>query len=194
MNKKRPLRIWKKPAGILTKKLLTKRDARLAFTGPLTALSYNLTDKYLDEIFRRREYIFIEITKGQRLKLSKEEVQNFLKAILLLKNAVYLQAFNEPQPGITAPLIDVSFVERVLRVLKQEQKIIPEELLENALNSNLSFLENPKIEAVSRLAAYFCPALPGLPGSIMWSIAGRIRRIKAGSTLPGKITNIMDLT
>jgi hypothetical protein len=137
------------------KNLLAKRDARLAFTGPLTALTYNLTDKYLDEVFKRREYIYMEITRLQRLKLSKEEVQNFLKATLLLKNAVYLLTVSDTQPGYASFICDASFVDKTFDILKKQQKIIPEALLQSALYSNLSFLDNPRLEAISRLAAIF---------------------------------------
>jgi hypothetical protein len=137
------------------KELLNKPEARFALVGPLTALSYDVTDKYIDAIFRRREYIHLELTRAQRLKLSKENFQHYLKATLLLKNGVHLLISSEVQPGMASFVVQSSFVEKVYRVVKDQLKVMPEQLIQSALNSNLSFLENPLLDAPARLAAIF---------------------------------------
>jgi hypothetical protein len=137
------------------KKILNKYSARQAFNGPMTAVIFSLTDRYIDEAFRRREYIYFELVKVQRLKMSKEEIKNLVKASLLLKNTIHLMTVSETRQGMVSEVVQLSFVEKVFNALKQQLKILPPPLLKSGLNANISFLENPKMETTSRLASIF---------------------------------------
>lgn len=137
------------------KKMLLKPETRRGFTGAFIALEINITDRYIEEIFRRKEYIHIELTKVQRLKMSKEEIKNLVKMSLLLKSAINLLTVSSTSPvqELRTSFVQFQFVEKVFRTMQQQLKTIPDEALKSALNSNLSFLESPNMEATARIAA-----------------------------------------
>ncbi len=139
------------------KRLLMKNEARRAFSGPFNTLVSNLTDKYLEESFERKKYIYFELLKVQKLTMSKEEIKNFVKASLLLKIAIHLLTVgaNTEPGGIQSGVVQPQFVDKVLKILTNQLKHTSITLLKSALNSNLSFLDNKFIEATSRLAAIF---------------------------------------
>ncbi|MEX2444710.1 MAG: hypothetical protein WD492_13975 [Alkalispirochaeta sp.] len=138
----------------LMKKLLEKQEARRAFTGPFTALHFGLADQYVNEIFSRKSYIHFELTKVQRLRMGKEEVQNFLQISLLLKPSVFLiSAGGQSQQDRATGMVQNQFAEKVLGVLKKELRSVPEQVLQSAVHSSVSFNANRFIEATARLAA-----------------------------------------
>lgn len=137
------------------KQILKKNEARFAFVGPFIAVKMGMADKYVDEAFRRREYIYFELLKVQKLKMSKEEIKNLIKASLLLKIAIHLITVNVAGQGTASGVVQKPFAGKVMQVLKTQLKILPEPLLWSGLHSNISFLENPDMETTSRLASVF---------------------------------------
>jgi len=139
------------------KRLLNKTEARRGFTGPLTAVKLNIIDKYINQGFLRREYVYFELTKVQKLKMSKEEINNMIKASLLIKTAINMLSVNGSQnlQELRAKVVQSQFVEKVFVPLREQLKLIPDELLKSALNSNISFMDNSQMEATSRIAAIF---------------------------------------
>lgn len=137
------------------KNLLTIAEARQAFAGPYTAVSLKITDQYIDEAFNRREYIYFELVKVQKLKMSKEEIKNLVKVSLLLKNIIHVIPFNQNRSGNVSNVVHISFAQKALEQVKEKIKILPETLLKSGINSNISFLENPEMETTSRLASIF---------------------------------------
>jgi hypothetical protein len=151
------LPIDKAPLQILNfqKQILSKSEARKALDGPFMAIRTGLPNRYIDEAFRRREYIYFELVKVQRLKMSKEEIKNLLKASLLLKNAVHIMSIGVGGHEKASGVVQKQFADKVLQSLKSQLKLLPEALLKSGLNSNISFLENPNMETTSRMAAIF---------------------------------------
>jgi hypothetical protein len=137
------------------KSMLTKPEARQAFTGPYTAVSLKITDQYIDEAFNRREYIYFELVKVQKLKMSKEEIKNLVKVSIILKNMIHIIPFNQNRSQNVSNVVHLSFAQKALEQLREKLKILPEPLLKSGINSNISFLENPEMETTSRLASVF---------------------------------------
>lgn len=137
--------------------LLRQPEARRSFTGPYTALFYRAADRYLDKIFERKSYIHFEISKVQRLRMSKDEIKGLLSMTLLLKAAVYAAGadtvlnYTDRLSGV----IQGAFADKSERLLKTKLPSLPEQVLESAVHANLSFSENRYIEATSRVAAIF---------------------------------------
>lgn len=138
-------------------RLLQKGAARTVLSGPFTALSANLTDRYIDESFELRQYIHFELTKVQKLKMSKEEIKNMVKASMLLKTAIYLLTVEDTAGSRekSAGMVGVRFIDKAYSILKAQLKLLPDALLKSALNSNVSFQENKNIEATGRIASIF---------------------------------------
>ncbi len=139
------------------KRLFIKPEARRSFVGPFNSLYTNLTDRYIEESFERKEYIYFELTKVQKLTMSKEEIKNFTKASLLLRVSIHLLTVGDgtEMEGIQSGVVHPQFVEKALSILRNQLKHISPVLLKSALNSNLSFIENKSIEATARVAAIF---------------------------------------
>ncbi|RKX79262.1 MAG: hypothetical protein DRP87_03760 [Spirochaetes bacterium] len=137
--------------------LLEKPELRRAYTGPLTALWVDFTEKYIDQVFVRREYIHFELTKVQRLKMSREEIKNMIDASILLRPAVFILSAIESAGAVesVSGLVQPHFVDKVFKVLKKKLPFLPDELLRSSLNSNVSFIENRFLEATARLTAIF---------------------------------------
>ncbi len=135
--------------------LLANPHVRREFSGSYNSLVYRVTDKYIDQVFNRKEYVHFEITKVQRLRMGKEEVKNLVRLSLLLKPTVYLfvvpgqHGQQEIQKSFTQP----KFAERVQLSLQDKLRSLPPEIVSSSVNSNLSFLENNKMEATSRISA-----------------------------------------
>jgi hypothetical protein len=135
------------------KQILQKDDVRTASIGPLIVFRYEFLERYLEEIFRRRNYIYFELTKVQKLKMSKEQVKSFIESSLLLRSAIHLvdNGGSTGSPNSATP----EFVERMLPMLKKQLGSLPESLLRSGLNSNISFLEDSSTETTARLVAIF---------------------------------------
>lgn len=137
--------------------LLSRMDARRTFTGAYAALAYGMVDRYVEAIWNRRSYVHFELTKVQRLKLSKDDVKSMIEATLLLKPAVHLASGGGAQTSAeqTSGLVQPQYAEKVFSVAKQQLPLLPDQVVRSAVNSNVSHLDNRFIEATARLAAVF---------------------------------------
>lgn len=133
---------------------LQKPGARPSFIGAINALMHNLSDKYLEMIYIRRKYIHFELTKVQRLKMSKEEVKDLVKVSLLLRPSIHMLSISGMEPQESAgTVVQNQFAEKVFHSAKGQLKLLPEPALKSALNSNLSFNDNKFIEATGRITS-----------------------------------------
>lgn len=133
--------------------ILESNLARRGFTGPYSALAFNFPDAYIDEVYRSRSYVHFELTKVQRLRMSKEEVKSYINTTLLLKVAVYAVGAVERTRERSASSVPKQFVEKVYPAIAEPLSLLPEQVLRSALDANVSFAENRFIEATSRIAA-----------------------------------------
>ncbi|MBU8913116.1 MAG: hypothetical protein KOO61_03770 [Spirochaetales bacterium] len=141
----------------LVKTLLAKPEARREFTGAHTALVFKFVDRYLDAVWTRKSYIHFEITKVQRLRMSKEQVKAMIETTLLLKPVVYLVATGgvAGQAEQTSGIVETKFGEKVFLATKKHLNLVPDPVLKSAVSANISFIENRFIEATARIAAIF---------------------------------------
>lgn len=137
--------------------LLKKPDARRSFTGSYAALQFRVLDKYVDKIWARKSYVHFELTKVQRLRMSKEDVQSMIEATLLLKPIVCLVSTgNSPgQVEQGAGIVQTQFAEKVVAAGRKHLSLLPEQVIKSGISASISFIENRFIEATARLAAIF---------------------------------------
>jgi len=135
--------------------ILSKQEARFEFIGSYNALAYRFVDKYLEEVFKRKQYIHFELTKVQRLKLGKDAIKDMIRLSVLLKPAVFLLVESQGTAKLESGrgLVQGPFAEKALEVMKKKFTILPDEVLASAVHSNVSFQENPDLEATSRMAS-----------------------------------------
>lgn len=135
--------------------LLNKHEIRRDMIGPYNAIHYKISDRYVDQIFARRQYIHFELTKVQRLKMSKEEIKHFVGASLLLKPAIHVLKVDDGSVlrNGSGGSVQKPFIEKVSTILFEKLKVLPEQVIRSALFANGSFLENGSMDATSRLAS-----------------------------------------
>ncbi len=141
-----PDAVAKQMSGFL-KLLSSKPNCCRVLGGPLLGLGTGLVDRYMEKVFERQKYINFELRKVQRLKISGNEVADLVKATMLVRPVVRYFS-NE-----TALLIAPVFAEKVVSETSKLLYLMPEDVIKAAVNSSLSFQENPQLESTARLAA-----------------------------------------
>ncbi len=131
--------------------LADKGDGRTALTGPFNALVYTLSDKYIDRIFDTRNYVRFELEKVQRLRMGKEELKQLIRVALLLRPSIYLITAQTPIRNMRAGTIASQFGEKASQTLQEKLPIIPPVVIRSGVQSNISFVENPKLPATARM-------------------------------------------
>lgn len=134
---------------------LGKPEFRRNFAGCYTALHYDFPARYVNEAFRMRRHIHFELTKVQRLKMSKEEIKSFVEVTILLQAAGYAMG-NAGEGDILDPrsgLISSGYAKNLMELMKGELTLLPPQVISSAVNTNVSFLENPQLETTSRIGA-----------------------------------------
>ncbi|MBI9103622.1 MAG: hypothetical protein JEY99_14505 [Spirochaetales bacterium] len=137
------------------KDILKNDSARREFSGVYTGLTYRIPDKYVDQCFERKSYVHFEISKVQKLKMGSDEVKNMIKTSLLLKPAVF-QFVVAPRGGggdFFNSFKQPNFTERVFQTIQKKVVGFPDPVISSAVNSNLSFLDNNRLEATARISS-----------------------------------------
>ena len=136
---------------VLTRKPEIRRD----LSGAFSAIKYRFVDRYVDQTFDRNEYVHFELTKVQRLKMSKEEIKHFISSSLLLKSAIHLLSATDGPllRDKSTGTVQIQFIEKVVSVIKDKLTVLPEQVIRSGLYANGSFLENRSMDATSRIAA-----------------------------------------
>jgi hypothetical protein len=128
---------------------LVRRD----YTGVYGAIKYKVAEKYIEEVFRRSSsYVHFELTKVQRLKMSKEEIKHLVRVSLVLKPAIHVYTVQTGSSQATG-VMTTQFAEKVFDDIKKKLPTIPDQVLKSAVNSNVSFQENRHIETTARISA-----------------------------------------
>jgi hypothetical protein len=131
--------------------------ARRALAGSLAAVLSDVTDKYISQIWERRKYAYVEVTRVQRLGLKADECADLLRLTLLIRPAAYLHVVSDsrlaPDAGF-APVQEQA-LQRALHGLSAQLAATLPELVRMALRSALPFPGTQSLEAVSRLTAIF---------------------------------------
>ncbi len=140
----------------LLQSLLERPDGRRALTGPYAAVYFGLARRYLEHIYNRRSYIHFELTKVQRLRMGKDQVQGLVDVSMLLKPAIYLFSTPGESVGVQGSgLIQPQFADTAKAGLKKRAPNVPEQAISSAVHANMSFLDHSFVEATSRVAAIF---------------------------------------
>ena len=136
------------------KKIIQVPDGRLDFSGSYNAISHRIVDKYIEKIFSVHSYIHFELTKVQRLKMSKDEIKDFINTSLLLRPAIYVFSISMNKNS-SSGIITKVFAEKVEESLGIEIPSLPEVLVKSSIRSNLSFVDHKYLQATSRMVSIF---------------------------------------
>ena len=134
------------------KRIILVPDGRKDFSGSYNAISHKIVDKYIDSIFNTHSYIHFELTKVQRLKMSKNEMKDMINTSLLLRSSIYVFSASMNKDS-SSGIITKSFAEKVEESLSKEIPLLPDALVKSSVRSNLSFGDNKYLQATSRLTS-----------------------------------------
>lgn len=134
--------------------MLVRPDGRRALTGPYAAVYFGVARRYLEQIYARRSYVHFELTKVQRLRMGKDQVQGLVDVSLILKPAICL--LSTPEQNVqSGGLIQPSFAENATKMFRKRSANVPEQAISSAVQANMSFVDHGFIEATARLATIF---------------------------------------
>ena len=121
--------------------------ARFNMNGVYNIFLYQVLEKYMTEIFRRRDFLYQKLFTEQKTAVNRDEFIVLLKVLLLVKNAVFMDFAVDPNnPGMKIELRDVSHDRKKLLLYTDSLKkfIIPflpgfpEPVIDLAVKSNLT--------------------------------------------------------
>ena len=147
----------KEELAALCRRIANHPLGRRALSGSLSAVLSDLTDKYIPQIWERRKYIHVEVTRVQRLNLKADECSDLLRLALLVRPAAYLHVTPGGQLGPEAGFAAVQeqALQRVLPALCAMVPAVPAELVRMGLRGALPFPGTEGLEAIPRLAGIF---------------------------------------
>jgi hypothetical protein len=129
--------------------------ARSALAGSLAAALSDIIEKYIPQAWERKKYLYVEITRVQRLALSPADLSDLTRFVVLVRPAAYLSI----TPGETvdkdagyAPLQE-QYLSKILPGIASQARSLPGALLNLGLRSTLAFPGAGSVEAVCRLGA-----------------------------------------
>jgi hypothetical protein len=129
--------------------------ARNALSGSLVIVRSGIIDKYIPPAWERKKYIYVEVSRVQRLALSPVDLADLLRFVVLVRPAAYLFV----TPGETvekdagyAPRQE-QHLQKILPGMTAQVPSVPGALLNLGLRSSLAFPGAGNVEATSRLGA-----------------------------------------
>ncbi|MGA2976383.1 MAG: hypothetical protein ABSF77_13820 [Spirochaetia bacterium] len=146
---------------ILLQRVSRHPIARGALAGSFPAAQSDLADRYIPQAYERKKFIYVEITRVQRLGLSPAELVDLVRLTLLLRPAAYL--FITPGETIEkdagfAPLQE-PYLQKILPSISSQLPSFPGPIVSMGLRGTLAFPDTTNVEAISRIA--FILALRG---------------------------------
>jgi hypothetical protein len=133
-------------------RLLENERGRAALSPPLAAVLRDFPGRYLPVCYAHRKYVHFELAKVERLRLEPGETASLVRAALLLRAGIFLDA--QEQPGGLGP----RYAAEAQALLRARLKSLPQAVLRSAAMSHLPCRGNPLLPASARLTALFAAA------------------------------------
>ena len=135
------------------------RDSRFNMNSVINIFYYEILEKYIGEIFKRREFVHNELVRVQKTNLESAEYIIFLKIMLLIKNVVFMKLqLNPSNPEAKLNINDIgknrknlqSYTDSVVKFLIPLLPGFPEKLIRLAVKSNYTADMTEQDEASSK--------------------------------------------
>lgn len=108
--------------------ILTHKDARINFNSIINIFKYDVFERYLNEIFARREFAYNELAKVQKVNLKNvQDHIDYLKILLILKNAAYIKI--PFTAGATKKNLNLTDLKKVPNLTPKFFELVEEEIL-----------------------------------------------------------------
>jgi len=136
------------------------RDSRFNMNSTINVFNYSIPEKYIAEIFKRRDFLHNELVRVQKTNIGANEYVDFLKIMFLVKNIVFLRLqLNPSNPEAKLCMNDIgknkknlqSYTESLVNYLTPLLPGFPDRLIRLAVKSNFSAEMQEQDEASSKL-------------------------------------------
>jgi len=129
--------------------------ARIALAGSLAAALSDIIDKYIPQAWERKKYLYVEISRVQRLSLAPAEISDLARFVVLVRPAAYLSitAGQTMDKDTGYSPLQEQYLAKILPGIASQAPSLPGVLLNMGLRSTLAFPGTSTVEAVSRLGA-----------------------------------------
>jgi hypothetical protein len=130
--------------------------ARSALSGSLAVCRADIIAKYISQAFERKKYLYVELTRVQRLPIPPQQIADLLVFVVLVRPATYLAmapgAVVERDAGYLP--VQEQYLAKILPGLAAQLPSIPSAVLSLGLRSTLAHEPGGRpLEATSRLGA-----------------------------------------
>lgn len=141
-------------------KIFKNKDVRYQLNCAHNVFKYSIVEKYFTEIFRRRDSVYNEIVRVQKINLECDEYITLVKLIFILKSAAFLKIpYSSSGVSNKVNIIDsmkmpgkpIKFINTMTSHLKTLLPNIPERIIKIALSSNLKASLTDMEDALARL-------------------------------------------
>ena len=145
-------------ADALFRKVAAHPVSRAALAGSLAAARSDLIDKYIPLAWENKKYLYVEVSRVQRLSLPTPEITSLLRLLVMLRPAAYLftAPSDTPEKDTGYTPLQEQYVQKILPGVAALLTTFPAPLVQQGLRAALPFPATPSLEAASRLAAVFC--------------------------------------
>jgi len=130
--------------------------ARNALSGSLAAAHSDIIEKYIPQAFGRKKYVYVEISRMQRLSLPPDQLTDLVRFSVLVRPAAYLfvtvSQAQDRDAGYAS--MQEQYLSKILPGIGSSVPSVPQPLLALGLRCTLALQEGgPNVEATSRMGA-----------------------------------------
>lgn len=145
--------------------IFMNRDVRFHMSAVVNIFKYDVIDRYIKEIFERRDSLYNELVRVQRTMLEVDEYIVLMKVLLLVKNAVQVKMpLSFMDAGKRLNLADVQkmpgklpkYIDDMVMSLREKLPMLDQRVLRLALKANLRENQTETDETGSRFLYILC--------------------------------------
>jgi len=145
--------------------MLKIKEVRSNFISTYNIFTYNILERYITEIFQRRDFIYNELVRVQKTYLESDEYIVYLKALLLMRGIVYIKVpLNDANPEHKFNLSEIAkmpgkmpqYLTMLCREIKSTLPTMTDKSVQLSVKSNLSNSFTSVDEGSARLLYILC--------------------------------------
>jgi hypothetical protein len=139
----------------LFQKTAGRPASRSALAGSLAAARSDITDKYIPLAWDHKKYLYVEVSRVQRLNLPAADLADLVRFVLMVRPAAYLHVTPGDTPERDAGFtpFQEQYLQKLAPAIASQLPSFPQNLVLLGLRSTAPGPSTPGLEAVARLAA-----------------------------------------
>lgn len=95
-NKSFPTDFHQEKIRAFVESIFKNKDVRYNFSSTINIIKHNVLERYIGQIFDRRDYLYNELVRVPKIFLECDEYINFMKILLILRNSAFMKVPVDP--------------------------------------------------------------------------------------------------